>query len=123
MTFGLSAPLISTLSSTGSPLVLAGLLYGGSALAMLAARAVRGQSNQESPVKRQDLGMLTLLTLIGGIAAPMCLVSGLALLSAGSASLLPEEGSSIGGSGVGVMGIKKETRRGFIAISANLWEI
>lgn len=88
MTFGLSAPLISTLSSTGSPLVLAGLLYGGSALALLAARAVRGQSNQESPIKRQDLGMLTLLTLIGGIAAPICLVSGLASLSAGSASLL-----------------------------------
>jgi drug/metabolite transporter (DMT)-like permease len=32
--------------------------------------------------------MLTLLTLIGGIAAPICLVSGLTLLSAGSASLL-----------------------------------
>ena len=88
VTFGLSAPLISTLTSTGSPLALAGLLYGGSALALLAARAVRGQSHQESPVKRQDLGMLTLLTLIGGIAAPICLVSGLALLSAGSASLL-----------------------------------
>jgi len=86
--FGLSAPLISTLTSTGSPLVLAGLLYGGSALALLAARAVRGKSNQETPVKRQDLGMLALLTLIGGIAAPICLVSGLALLSAGSASLL-----------------------------------
>ena len=88
VTFGLSAPLISTLTSAASPLVLAGLLYGGSALALLAARAVRGRSNQESPVKRQDLGLLTLLTLIGGIAAPICLVSGLALLSAGSASLL-----------------------------------
>ena len=88
LTFGLSAPLISTMTSTGSPLVLAGLLYGGSALALLTARAVRGQSTQESSVKRQDLGMLALLTLIGGIAAPICLVSGLALLSAGSASLL-----------------------------------
>ena len=88
MTFGLSAPLISTLTSTGSPLVLAGLLYGGSALALLAAKTVLRQRDQESPVKRQDLGMLSLLTLIGGIAAPICLVSGLALLSAGSASLL-----------------------------------
>ena len=60
--FGLSAPLVSTLTTAGSPLALAGLLYGGSALA--------------------------LLTLLGGIAAPICLVSGLALLSAGSASLL-----------------------------------
>jgi len=88
VTFGLSAPLISTHTATASPLALAGLLYGGSALALLTARAVRGQSNQESPVKRQDLGMLALLTLIGGIAAPLCLVSGLALLSAVSASLL-----------------------------------
>jgi drug/metabolite transporter (DMT)-like permease len=88
VSFGLSAPLISTLTATGSPLALAGLLYGGSALALLTARSVRGQSTQESSVKRQDLGMLTLLTLIGGIAAPICLVSGLPLLSAGSASLL-----------------------------------
>jgi drug/metabolite transporter (DMT)-like permease len=88
VTFGLSAPLISTLTSTGSPLALAGLLYGGSALALLTARAVRGQSTQESSVKRLDLVMVSLLTVIGGIAAPICLVSGLAFLSAGSASLL-----------------------------------
>jgi hypothetical protein len=88
VTFGLSAPLISTLISTGSPLALAGLLYGGSALALLTAKGVLGRRDQESSVKRQDMGMLALLTLIGGIAAPLCLVSGLALLSAGSASLL-----------------------------------
>ena len=88
VTFGLSAPLISTLTSTGSPLALAGLLYGGSALALLTAKGVLGRRDQESSVKRQDMGMLALLTLIGGIAAPICLVSGLALLSAGSASLL-----------------------------------
>jgi drug/metabolite transporter (DMT)-like permease len=88
VTFGLSAPLISTLTATGSPLALAGLLYGGSALALLVARAVLGSSTQESSLKRQDLGMLVFLTLIGGIAAPICLVNGLALLSAGSASLL-----------------------------------
>ena len=89
LTFGLSAPLISTLAKAGSPLALAGLLYGGSALALLAAKTVlRQTADQESSVKRQDLGMLFLLTLIGGIAAPICLVSGLELLSAGSASLL-----------------------------------
>jgi drug/metabolite transporter (DMT)-like permease len=88
VTFGISAPLISTLTATASPLALAGLLYGGSALALLTAKAVLRQRNQESSLKRQDLGMLALLTLIGGIAAPLCLVSGLALLSAVSASLL-----------------------------------
>jgi len=36
---------------------------------------------------------------------------------------LLEKSSSIGGSWVGVMGVEKETRRGFIAISANLWKI
>ena len=86
--FGLSAPLISTLTSTGSPLSLAGLLYAGSSLSLLIAKLVRGKRNQESSVKRQDLGMLLLLTVIGGIAAPIALVSGLALLPAGSASLL-----------------------------------
>lgn len=86
--FGVSAPLISTLTSTGSPLSLAGLLYAGSSLALLIAKLVRGKRNQESSVKRQDLGMLLLLTVIGGIAAPIALVSGLALLPAGSASLL-----------------------------------
>ena len=64
VTFGLSAPLISTLTATGSPLALAGLLYGGSALALLTAKAVRGQRTQESSVKRQDLGMLALLTIV-----------------------------------------------------------
>lgn len=54
MTFGLSAPLISTLSSTGSPLVLAGLLYGGSALALLAARAVRGQFEGKATRRAQS---------------------------------------------------------------------
>ena len=86
--FGLSAPLISTVSTTGSPLSLAGLLYGGSALALLGARSLLGNSTQESAVHRQDLGPLALLTLIGGIAAPLCLIGGLRLLSAGSASLL-----------------------------------
>lgn len=86
--FGLSAPLISTLSLTGSPLSLAGLLYAGSSLSLLIAQLVRGKRNQESSVKRQDLGMLLILTIIGGIAAPISLVSGLALLPASSASLL-----------------------------------
>lgn len=88
VTFGLSAPLISTVTSTGSPLALAGVLYGGSALALLTATVVLGSKDQESPVRHQDLGPLALLTLIGGIAAPLCLIGGLRLLSAGSASLL-----------------------------------
>jgi drug/metabolite transporter (DMT)-like permease len=88
VSFGLSAPLISTVSATGAPLALAGLLYGGSAVALLMARSLLPNRGQESPVRRQDLGPLALLTLIGGIAAPLCLIAGLRLLSAGSASLL-----------------------------------
>jgi hypothetical protein len=56
---------------------LAGLLYGGSSPSLLIATLVRGKRNQESLVKCQDLGMLLLLTIIGGIAAPIALVSGL----------------------------------------------
>jgi hypothetical protein len=49
---------------------LAGLLYGGSALALLGAKSLLGNSTQESAVQRQTLGLMALLTLVGGIAAP-----------------------------------------------------
>ena len=42
LTFGLRAPLISTLTSAGSPLVLAGLLYGGFIQLGLVALALEG---------------------------------------------------------------------------------
>ncbi len=86
--FGLSAPLISVFSREGSPLTIAGLLYGGAAFGLLMVRGVVRQQQQESPVQRRDLPPLLGLTVLGGMVGPICLVQGLTLLSAGSASLL-----------------------------------
>ncbi len=86
--FGLSAPLISVVSGAGSPLMIAALLYSGAALALLMVRAAGGRQQAESPVQRRDLAPLMGLTVLGGIVGPLCLVQGLTLLSAGSASLL-----------------------------------
>jgi drug/metabolite transporter (DMT)-like permease len=86
--FGLSAPLISVVSGAGSPLMIAALLYSGAALALLVVRGFRGHQQQESPVQRRDLPPLLGLTVLGGMVGPICLVQGLTLLSAGSASLL-----------------------------------
>ena len=44
--FGLSAPLISTLTGAGSALSIAGLLYGGAILALLVVRTVRGPDGE-----------------------------------------------------------------------------
>ena len=85
--FGCSAPLISTLTPAGSALSIAGLLYGGASVALLVLRAVR-RPRAETPVGRADLPPLALLTLLGGVAAPLALVSGLARLSPASGSLL-----------------------------------
>jgi drug/metabolite transporter (DMT)-like permease len=85
--FGCSAPLISTLTGSGSALSIAGLLYGGAALALLMVRAVRG-TQAETPVGWQDWQALAALTLLGGVVGPVALVLGLARLPAASSSLL-----------------------------------
>ncbi len=86
--FGLSAPLISVVSGAGSPLMIAALLYAGAAFALLVVRGCVRYHQQESPVQRRDLPPLLGLTVLGGMVGPICLVQGLTLLSAGSASLL-----------------------------------
>ncbi len=85
--FGCSAPLISTLTGTGSALSIAGLLYAGSTLALLAVRLVRG-TRGETPLNRTDSPALAALTLLGGVVGPVALVLGLARLPAASSSLL-----------------------------------
>ena len=85
--FGCSAPLISTVTSSGSALSIAGLLYAGATLALLALRLLRG-ARAETPVSRQDWPALGALTLLGGVVGPVALVMGLARLPAAPSSLL-----------------------------------
>jgi drug/metabolite transporter (DMT)-like permease len=85
--FGCSAPLISTLTGSGSALSIAGVLYAGATLALLAVRLVRG-TQAETPIRREDWPALGALTLLGGVVGPVALVLGLARLPAASSSLL-----------------------------------
>ncbi len=85
--FGCSAPLISTITGSGSALSIAGLLYGGATLALLVVRLVRGQRG-ETPIHRQDWPALATLTLLGGVVGPVALVQGLSRMPAASSSLL-----------------------------------
>ncbi len=85
--FGCSAPLISTITGSGSALSIAGLLYGGASLALLIVRLVRGKG-AETPIHRQDWPALATLTLLGGVVGPVALVLGLGRMPAASSSLL-----------------------------------
>lgn len=85
--FGCSAPLISTLTGSGSALSIAGLLYAGATMALLAVRLVRG-TQAETPIRREDWPALAALTLLGGVVGPVALVLGLARLPATASSLL-----------------------------------
>ena len=85
--FGCSAPLVSTLTGSGSALSIAGLLYAGATLALLAVRLVRG-TRAETPIRRENWPALAALTLLGGVVGPVALVLGLARLPAASSSLL-----------------------------------
>jgi len=85
--FGCSAPLVSTFTGSGSALSIAGLLYAGATLALLAVRLVRG-TRAETPIRREDWPALAALTLLGGVVSPVALVLGLARLPAATSSLL-----------------------------------
>ena len=87
MLFGCSAPLISTITGSGSALSIAGVLYGGATLALLVVRLVRGKG-AETPIHRQDWPALATLTLLGGVVGPVALVLGLGRIPAASSSLL-----------------------------------
>ncbi|MEB3319714.1 MAG: DMT family transporter, partial [Cyanobium sp.] len=85
--FGCSTPLISTLTGAGSALSIAGLLYAGATVALLAVRLIRA-TRAEAPVSQRDVPALAALTVLGGVVGPVALVLGLARLSAAAGSLL-----------------------------------
>jgi drug/metabolite transporter (DMT)-like permease len=91
--FGASTPLSKILVGQIAPVALAGLLYMGSGLGLLAwfiMRAVMARHDR-SPAARltaPDLPWLGGAILAGGIAGPVLLMIGLTLTPASSASLL-----------------------------------
>lgn len=89
--FGASAPFAKLLLGTMPPQLLAGLLYLGAGvglMAILAGRAALGIPVPEAPLRRHDLPWLAAVVLCGGVAGPLLLMLGLSHTSAASGSLL-----------------------------------
>lgn len=85
--FGASAPIAKRLLSSFSPVLLAGILYSGAALALWAHRVVRG-TNREARLSRSDMLQLVLVVVCGGVVAPVLMLLGLERLSSLSGALL-----------------------------------
>lgn len=91
--FGASTPFAKTLVGEVAPLTLAGLLYMGSGLGLLAcyllrALARRGEPDKPVTLSAPDLPWLGGAIAAGGIAGPVLLMMGLTLTPASAASLL-----------------------------------
>jgi drug/metabolite transporter (DMT)-like permease len=89
--FGASTPLAKRLLGNVSPLVLAGLLYLGSGLGLLALRLIKRAFNagaQARPLRGKDYAWLASAILAGGVCAPVLLLWGLRGISASATSLL-----------------------------------
>lgn len=91
--FGVSTPLAKTLVAQVPPLALAGLLYMGAGVGLLALRALRrsfgtAATPRESALARADWGWMAGAILAGGVIAPVLLMVGLTRLSASTAALL-----------------------------------
>jgi len=91
--FGASTPLAKLLVAQVAPVMLAGLLYLGSGLGLLACfvvRALARPAHLEKPagLTRPDLPWLAGAVAAGGVAGPVLLMAGLAVTPAASASLL-----------------------------------
>jgi drug/metabolite transporter (DMT)-like permease len=85
--FGASTPLAKLLLDEISPVLLAGLLYGGATIGLWGHRALT-QSTKEAPLSGNDYQRLALLVLLGGVLAPVSMLLGLERVSALSGSLL-----------------------------------
>jgi len=91
--FGASTPFAKLLVGSVPPVALAGMLYLGSGLgllAWLAIRAIHQRDDQDKPagLTKPDLPWLGGAILAGGIAGPVLLMVGLTLTQASTASLL-----------------------------------
>lgn len=87
--FGVSTPFAKRLLPSVEPVLMAGLLYGGSGLGLAAYRMVRGSKvHAEARLARRDLPWLVAAIVCGGVIGPVLLMAGLSRTPASSASLL-----------------------------------
>lgn len=90
--FGVSPPLAKLLLPEGGPLLIAGLLYLGAGLGLLAFDLLSYRrsrtARREAPVRSSDLPLLTGIVVTGGIMGPVLMLWGLQHLSGVVTSLL-----------------------------------
>ena len=89
--FGASTPFAKVLLGTTDPWMLAGLLYLGSGIGLLAVRLVRrgaAPGREEMALRGQDWPWFGAAVVAGGVIGPLLLMLGLALTPAATASLL-----------------------------------
>ncbi len=90
--FGASTPLAKFLSHQITPVTLAGLLYAGAGLGLLAwllvSRIFFKHRNTEANLTRADIPWLAGAIVCGGVIAPIMLMFGVRVISAANASLL-----------------------------------
>jgi drug/metabolite transporter (DMT)-like permease len=84
--FGVSAPLAKLLLGDVSPWLLAGLLYCGSGLGLVAYRLVARKGRVR--LQRSHVAPLVGAVVAGGVVAPVLLMLGLSAMPASGASLL-----------------------------------
>jgi len=90
--FGIGTPFAKILTEDVEPVVLAGLLYlgafAGLTIYVLTGRIVRKGRPASEPLDRKDVPWLAGATISGGVVAPICLMTGLTLITGFAASLL-----------------------------------
>ena len=85
--FGISTPFAKLLLGDLAPIMLAGLLYLGSGIGLMALMLVRSVKS-EARLTKKDLPWLGGAILFGGVLAPVLLMNGLLNTPASSVSLL-----------------------------------
>jgi drug/metabolite transporter (DMT)-like permease len=86
--FGASTPLAKLLVGEVQPLALAGLLYLGSGIGLLAWFLLRRRGERATNLSRADLPWLAGAILAGGVVGPALLMYGLTRTDGATASLL-----------------------------------
>lgn len=86
--FGASTPLAKLLGGELPPVLLAGLLYLGSGVGLVAVRLARDRGWAPSGLRRHEWAWLSGAIAFGGILGPVALMFGLQSTSGSAASLL-----------------------------------
>ena len=86
--FGATTPIAKELLAGASPVMVAGLLYVGSGVGVSLVWLAQYRGKSPIGLVRSDWAWLVAATVVGGVIAPVLLMTGLRRLDAATASLL-----------------------------------